>query len=589
MEPPLNLRHWTERPLPSLYQFRGFHYFERLKVAFMEQLDSVTRSTLQAANISAAVLPSLSRDDIRDLFPGPENFLRRKTIWETFHTDKEQGQEAGCLNQNKEQDDIGLTSAQTPSIPVTTRHSIFEEPSGHPPRTLQLPNPEYVVYTDSELEHVRKEYFNLQRVGQERGCRLSKELRCRLVRNTVTNMVSIMRASSTDFMYPSKNDVLAMAKRLVDYYPMLRDDSVNCKHISDSIFKQLMKRLQNIRTPKKKQGPTPQRKKKRRLDFDYDGDSSSCTLDTAESSSASAVMLDTGESSTPPSVSTKPQAGGTAEQDLPFSQTDHRRDEDHSDTDSQQSQARHYHTLQEIYKRPKPNKEAVAQLLDLEFDARRAFINSDCFKDQDRASKILQAYPCFRELHHVMDELGRILDKGNPRFIPNLKARWESFCSKAQFYGVYKKVLKPPMTLDGVKRSIAMMKALPEMFPSPVGPPKKMGHASEAMLHILEPTENPDSFLKGRPLFSPVLIVSEDNCMLAIGTTPVTTFPQEDLHEGVLYLMAYYYALHLVYPKCIATLLSVLQTEVISDAIHGRDATSSYKKATLEWKKFIGE
>ncbi|KAA0705141.1 hypothetical protein E1301_Tti023202 [Triplophysa tibetana] len=246
-------------------------------------------------------------------------------------------------------------------------------------------------------------------------------------------------------------------------------------------------------------------------------------------------MLDTGESSTPPSVSTKPLAGGTAEQDLPFSQTDHRRDEDHSDTDSQQSQARHYHTLQEIYKRPKPNKEAVAQLLDLEFDARRAFINSDCFKDQDRPSKILQAYPCFRELHHVMDELGRILDKGNPRFIPKLKARWESFCSKAQFYGVYKKVLKPPMNLDGVKRSIALMKALPEMFPSPLAPPKKMGHASEAMLHILEPTENPDSFLKGRPLFSPVLIVSEDNCMLAIGTTPVTTFPQEDLHEDFLW------------------------------------------------------
>ncbi|KAK9977288.1 hypothetical protein ABG768_019109 [Culter alburnus] len=495
------------------------------------------------------------------------------------NNDFSDGHEAGCSNQNKEQDDIGLASAQTQSEIPATRRSIFEEPRGHntldPPRTLQLPNPEYVVYTDSELEHVRKEYFDLQRVGQERGCRLSKELRCRLVRNTVTNMVSIMRASSTDFMYPSKNDVFAMAKRLVDYYPMLRDDSVNCKHTSDSIFKQLMKRLHNIRTPKKKQGPTPQRSKKRRLDFeDYDGDSSSCTLDSAESSNASTVILDTGESSTPPSVSTKSLAG--------------KRDED-SDTDSQQSQARHYHTLQEIYKRPKPNKEAVAQLLDLEFDARRAFINSDCFKEQDRPSKILQAYPCFRELHHVMDELGRILDKGNPRFISKLKARWESFYSKAQFYGVYKKVLKPPMTLDGVKHSIAMMKALPEMFPSPVAPPKKTGHASEAILHILEPTENPDSFLKGRQLFSPVLILSEDNCMLAIGTTPVTTFPREDLHEGVLYLMAYYYALHLVYPKCVATLLSVLQTEVISDAIHGRDATSSYKKAISEWKKFIGE
>lgn len=42
-----------------------------------------------AANISAAVLPTLSRDNIRDLFPGPEHFLRRKTIWEMFHEDKE--------------------------------------------------------------------------------------------------------------------------------------------------------------------------------------------------------------------------------------------------------------------------------------------------------------------------------------------------------------------------------------------------------------------------------------------------------------------------------------------------------------------
>ncbi|KAG7333087.1 hypothetical protein KOW79_003222 [Hemibagrus wyckioides] len=238
-------------------------------------------------------------------------------------------------------------------------------------------------------------------------------------------MVSIMRASSTDYMYPYKNDVLAMVKRLVEYYPMLQDDSVNCKHSSDSVFKQLMKRIHNIRTPKRKRSNTTKKKEKRR-------------------------------------------------------------DEENSDTDSQQSQARHYHTMQEIYKRPKPNKEAVVQLLDLEFDSRRAFINSDTLKDQDRPSKILQAYPCFRELDHVMDELGQILDKGNPRIIPKLKARWENFCSKAQFYGVYKKVLKLPMTLDGVKHSIAMMKALPEMFPSPVARPKKMGQASEAMLHILE-------------------------------------------------------------------------------------------------------
>ncbi|XP_023854444.1 uncharacterized protein [Salvelinus sp. IW2-2015] len=244
-------------------------------------------------------------------------------------------------------------------------------------------------------------------------------------------------------------------------------------------------------------------------------------------------------------------------------------------TESLQNQTRHYKTLQEMYKtKARPNQKDVSQLLDLEFQARRAFIDSDATKEQDRPTKILQAYPCFRELDHVMDELRRILDQGNSRFIPELKTRWGTFYNKAQFYGVFKKVMKPPL-LDKVKHSIAMMKDLPDMFPSPVAPPKKLGHASEAMLHILESAEEPNTFLQARPLFSPVVHVCETNCVLAIGTMPVVTFPKEDIYASVTYLMACYYAFHLTYPKCIATLLSVLQTEVLSDAIHDRDMTSS--------------
>ncbi len=35
-----------------------------------------------AANVDEEALKSLSRDDLRDLFPGPENFLRRKKLWD---------------------------------------------------------------------------------------------------------------------------------------------------------------------------------------------------------------------------------------------------------------------------------------------------------------------------------------------------------------------------------------------------------------------------------------------------------------------------------------------------------------------------
>ncbi|XP_039614640.1 extracellular calcium-sensing receptor-like [Polypterus senegalus] len=45
-------------------------------------------------------------------------------------------------------------------------------------------------------------------------------------------------------------------------------------------------------------------------------------------------------------------------------------------------------------------------------------------------------------------------------------------------------------------------------------------------------------FSKGRPLTSPAIIVDQDNCMLAIGSEPVRTFPQEMLQEGIIYRMA---------------------------------------------------
>lgn len=75
--------------------------------------------------------------------------------------------------------------------------------------------------------------------------------------------------------------------------------------------------------------------------------------------------------------------------------------------------------------------------------------------------------------------------------------------------------------------------------------------------------------------------------MVVVGTTPVLTFDKDLLYEGPLYLLAYYYAFHLTYPKCLATLLSVLQTQVLRDVIHEQDETPSYKKAIHEWRMFV--
>jgi len=90
-----------------------------------------------------------------------------------------------------------------------------------------------------------------------------------------------------------------------------------------------------------------------------------------------------------------------------------------------------------------------------------------------------------------------------------------------------------------------------------------------------------------RPISSPVLLFDGTTSIVAVGNMPVSTLPQEEFWEGMLVLMAYYYTLHLTYPKCVATVLSVIQTEVIGDVIHDQDATSAYKKAISEWKSFV--
>ncbi|KAF1384392.1 hypothetical protein PFLUV_G00119660 [Perca fluviatilis] len=314
----------------------------------------------KTANIDEALLHTLSRDDLRDLFPGPEHFLRRKRVWALINP--EDGN--ATLKDKSGPGEAGTVSSPrgVPQIfPQTSSPLVMKNPN----KTLQLPSPpEYVVYTDSELEHARKHYFEKALTGRERDCVMSKELRCRLVRNTITSMISILRASEQgeEVRYPSKHEVTSIARRLVEYYPMLQDKDKTMKH-----------RLQNVKSPKMRQGPTPERgqpKKRCRIDFsssdreDYD----------ADLSGASTIILH--------------QTSGSSS------------DDGHS-SHSLIMQARHYTTLQEMFKKTKPNKDAVSQILDLEFEARRAFIDSDAMKEEDRPTKILNAYPCFKDLHHI--------------------------------------------------------------------------------------------------------------------------------------------------------------------------------------------
>ncbi|XP_056232247.1 uncharacterized protein LOC130169477 isoform X2 [Seriola aureovittata] len=290
-----------------------------------------------------------------------------------------------------EKDEKVDTAPEIQQSPPTGGSDLSKE-EANTSKFVAMSNPEYIVFTDSELDQVqRRSYFEQKWLGTEHNVTLSKELFCRLIRNTMTNLISIARATE-DSRYPTTHEVNAMAKRLVEYYPMIKDRSSNSEW--EHVAKKLRKRLSNVRSPRKAKGP-PSKKPLQEVSSDvsttdYDGDSSAPTI-ILEQSAVSPMGM---------SVDLSPRTS------TPAQNRDSSNEESFSVDvmDSQKIQARHYKTLQEMYVK-KSNKAAVTHLLNLEFDSRRRFITSDVLKEQDRAAKILEAYPCFREPDHVLDEL----------------------------------------------------------------------------------------------------------------------------------------------------------------------------------------
>ncbi|KAK5866170.1 hypothetical protein PBY51_020380 [Eleginops maclovinus] len=382
----------------------------------------------------------------------------------------------------------------------------------------------------------------------------------------MTNMIAIARASE-DSRYPTRYEVTSMAKRLVEYYPMIKEKSSDS--VWEDVSKRLMKRLSNIKSPVKSKVPPA---KKQRQDWDADESLSSHPSDC--DSIVSTVILETSPRTSTPKRDNQVSRPGDSE-DESFTLTVP------EPMDSEKTQARHYRTLQTMFESKKPNKAAVSQLLNLEFPARRKFIDSDTIREQQRPGKILEAYPCFRDLDHIMDEFRRIVETDNIDFLINLRERRDSFYGKVQYYGVMKRVMKPPLTMDFVEHAIACL----HCFTAALSIKLEGTQPNRGNFHVLTPSENPDAFLRTQAC--PIVLLGEENCLLAIEATTLCTFPREKFHETLLYLMACYYVFHLTYPKTICTLLSVIQTEVVGDKLHDGDVTPSYRKSIGEWKAFL--
>ncbi|CAI5657245.1 unnamed protein product [Oreochromis niloticus] len=84
-----------------------------------------------------------------------------------------------------------------------------------------------------------------------------------------------------------------------------------------------------------------------------------------------------------------------------------------------------------------------------------------------------------------MEELHRILDKDNANFINELEERWHDFCQKVQFFGVWKKMLKPPMGMDKAEQALEILRVLPSLFPSTSAPPKRVRNTTALVRALL--------------------------------------------------------------------------------------------------------
>ena len=118
-------------------------------------------------------------------------------------------------------------------------------------------------------------------------------------------------------MYPSKNEIQAMAQKIIDYYPMLRDSSdmpyvsafslstnvlgfgwerrSNDSNISFpqlTVYSKMYKRVQNIKSPRKRQGRMPQRGVQKRSLFEpRPEDESELSTPSTDVSLASTILL----------------------------------------------------------------------------------------------------------------------------------------------------------------------------------------------------------------------------------------------------------------------------------------------------------
>ncbi|TKS65612.1 hypothetical protein D9C73_028049 [Collichthys lucidus] len=473
-------------------------------------------------------------------------------------------------------------NAPAPKCCIQTTTAVVSPRTSTPvvKKTLHLPSPpQYVIYTDTELELARKHHFEMACTGREGGSAMSKELRCRLVRNTVTSMISILRAShqGEELRYPSKHEVTAMAKRLVEYYPMLQDEDESIKHMS--MYSYLQKRILNVKTPQKKQGPRPERSsstKRRHTDFSpSDQPTEEPAIYLQERTLFSPVLVFDGSrcllaiGNTP--ISDRLNA-------VSMSKVQRLLQQGHDEWYVERRDL--YHTL--LYEAHTAGS-ASSQKGILSFARAAATYTPLIAPSPLPSARVLRRAHLIMEIekmpmyrHQLLSVTGEILcidgtrkalkkiygdGQGTMQYVTSVLNEWGQFvttavvvAAAAESEGCYacmargliarfRRANAPGVQLYVSVKVVVLNGVWLNKYRCRRGSNYLEGLHAHLFNAFGEPTEEPAIYLQERTLFSPVLVFDGSRCLLAIGNTP---------------------------------------TEVLQDSIHERDTTGSYKRAMAE-------
>ncbi|XP_071949134.1 uncharacterized protein [Antedon mediterranea] len=488
----------------------------------IREIDEDVANILTDGGVTNEDMKDICYEALGELIPTPgiKGILLRSKIWKVlsseFHEEK-------SVEYSEKKSDFSVSLPGSSTSEFRTREWVS-----------QAKSPKYTVYQDKDVS-------NASNSGQ-----IPSELRHRIIRGTVNNMISIAHNSPWNRL-PTNDEIMEMAKSVVITYPSLKDQET--KH--GLIYKQLKKRMYNVRGSKKKT------KKSSKTDDGFSGGAEELESGAQTQTKIDVFRVD--------------------------KETDRETDTDDSlliyEPDNKGMMERHYNALFKECGKSKPSVAIINSYLNKEFVARRAWLTET--SAESRCSQLLTKYPCFKDHVEIIEEVRRILGIGEGKARESFLKKCLASLSKEKdsivYFGMSKKNTSPP---SGSKIT-HILTNLSTIF---VG--NKSTKMCADLVDNLKDHEDPETWASRRSGNVPVLLLTKEMSYIVVGRAIVATMEITKLDEALVTFLATFYLLDIDYPKAQEVGLTILQQLVLGDTSTPVHLAKAVELSLVDYNKF---